>query len=173
MENANIEVGLIFKDIPQDSSVEIVNRISKLYRENNCDSIVAMGGGSIIDTAKGGVNMLVSTNASDLKEHMGLEILGGKLKPFIVVPSTSGTGSEATLVSVIADTNRNVKMEFISYSILPDVAVLDPRMTETLPPKLTASTGIDALTHSIEAFSCLQKKSFKQSLCPNLDRINF
>ena len=156
MENANIEVGLIFKDIPQDSSVEIVNRISKLYRENSCDSIVAMGGGSVIDTAKG-VNMLVSTNASDLKEHMGLEILGGKLKPFIVVPSTSGTGSEATLVSVIADTSRNVKMEFISYSILPDVAVLDSRMTETLPPKLTASTGIDALTHNVEAFSGLQK----------------
>ncbi|MCF6466214.1 iron-containing alcohol dehydrogenase [Clostridium sp. Cult2] len=156
MENANIEIGLIFKDIPQDSSVEMVNRISQLYKDNNCDSIVAMGGGSVIDTAKG-VNMLVSTNATDLKEYMGLEILGGKLKPFIVVPSTSGTGSEATLVSVIADTTRKVKMEFISYSILPDVAVLDPRMTVTLPPKLTASTGMDALTHSIEAFSGFQK----------------
>ncbi len=156
MENANIEVGLIFKDIPQDSSVEMVNSISKLYKENNCDSIVAMGGGTVIDTAKG-VNMLVSTNASDLKEYMGLEILGGKLNPFIVVPSTSGTGSEATLVSVIADTSRKVKMEYISYSILPDVAVLDPRMTETLPPKLTASTGMDALTHSIEAFSGFQQ----------------
>ncbi|CCQ92986.1 putative alcohol dehydrogenase [[Clostridium] ultunense Esp] len=156
MENANIEVGLIFKDIPQDSSIEIVNSISQLYKENNCDSIVAIGGGSVIDTAKG-VNMLVSTNATDLKEYMGLEILGGKLNPFIAVPSTSGTGSEATLVSVIADTSRKVKMEFISYSILPDVAVLDPRMTATLPSKLTASTGIDALTHSIEAFSGFQK----------------
>lgn len=156
MERSNIEIGPIVKDIPQDSSVEIVNEISEIYREEACDSIIAIGGGTVIDTAKG-VNMLVSTEASDLKEHMGLEILGGKLKPFIVVPSTSGTGSETTLVSVIADTSRNVKMEFISYSILPDVAVLDPRMTITLPAKLTASTGIDALTHSIEAFTGLQK----------------
>ncbi len=156
MENSNIEIGSIFMDIPQDSSVEIVNEISKLYREKNCDSIIAMGGGSVIDTAKG-VNILVSTDTHDLKEHMGLEILKGKLKPLIVIPSTSGTGSEATLVSVIADTSRDVKMEFISYNILPDVAVLDPRMTISLPAKLTASTGIDALTHSIEAFSGLQK----------------
>lgn len=156
MEKANIEIGTIFMDIPQDSSVEIVNQISKLYREKSCDSIIAIGGGSVIDTAKG-VNILVSTDASDLREHMGLEILGGKLKPLIVIPSTSGTGSEATLVSVIADTKRNVKMEFISYSILPDVAILDPRMTLSLPAKLTASTGIDALTHSIEAVTGLQK----------------
>ena len=156
MEKSNIEIGSIFMDIPQDSSVEIVNEISKLYREKNCDSIIAMGGGSVIDTAKG-VNILVSTDTHDLKEHMGLEILKGKLKPLIVIPSTSGTGSEATLVSVIADTSRDVKMEFISYNILPDVAVLDPRMTISLPAKLTASTGIDALTHSIEAFSGLQK----------------
>ena len=156
MERANMKIGPIVKDIPQDSSVEIVSNISEIYRENNCDSIVAVGGGTVIDTAKG-VNMLVSTGTTDLKEHMGLEILGGRLNPLIVVPSTSGTGSETTLVSVIADTSRNVKMEFISYSILPDVAVLDPRMTTSLPAKLTASTGIDALTHSIEAFSGLQK----------------
>lgn len=71
----------------------------------------------MIDTAKG-VNILVSTETDDLKEHMGLEIVGGKLRPFIVIPSTSGTGSEATLVSVIADTSRNIKLEFISYSLL-------------------------------------------------------
>ena len=99
MEKSNIEVGPVFKDIPQDSSVEIVNKISKLYREEGCDSIIAIGGGSVIDTAKG-VNMLVSTDASDLKEHVGLEIVEGELKPFIVVPSTSGTGSEATLVAL-------------------------------------------------------------------------
>lgn len=159
LEKANIEVGSIFKDIPQDSSVDIVNEISELYREKDCDSIVAIGGGSVIDTAKG-VNILVSTGTYDLKEHMGLEIVGGKLKPFIVIPSTSGTGSEATLVSVISDPSRNVKLEFISYSLLPDVAILDVRMTTTLPPKLTASTGIDALTHSIEAITGFQKNPF-------------
>lgn len=71
----------------------------------------------MIDTAKG-VNILVSTETDDLKEHMGLEIVGRKLRSFIVIPSTSGTGSETTLVSVIADTSRNIKLEFISYSLL-------------------------------------------------------
>lgn len=156
MEKSNIEIGYIFMDIPQDSSVEVVNEISRLYKDKKCNGIIAMGGGSVIDTAKG-VNILVSTDTNDLKEHMGLEILNGKLKPLIVIPSTSGTGSEATLVSVIADTSRDVKMEFISYNILPDVAILDARMTLSLPAKLTASTGIDALTHSIEAVTGLQK----------------
>lgn len=94
LENARIQIGTIFKDIPQDSSIEIVNQIGRLYKKNNCDSIIAIGGGSIIDTAKG-VNILVSTDTDDLKEHMGLEIIRGKLKPLIVIPSTSGTGSEA------------------------------------------------------------------------------
>ena len=156
MEKSNIEIGYIFMDIPQDSSVEVVNEISRLYKDKKCNGIIAMGGGSVIDTAKG-VNILVSTDTNDLKEHMGLEILNGKLKPLIVIPSTSGTGSEATLVSVIADTSRDVKMEFISYNILPDVAILDARMTLSLPAKLTSSTGIDALTHSIEAVTGLQK----------------
>lgn len=156
LESANIEIGLLYKDIPQDSSVEVVNKISNLYRENKCDSIVAVGGGSVIDTAKG-VNILVSTNSKDLNNHMGLEIVKGDLKPLIVIPSTAGTGSEATLVSVISDPSRNLKLEFISYSLLPDVAILDYRMTETLPPKLTASTGIDALTHSIEAITRFQR----------------
>lgn len=156
LESSNIEIGSIYKDIPQDSSIDIVNEISEVYRKNNCDIIIAMGGGSIIDTAKG-VNILVSTDTYDLNEHMGLEIIKGTLKPFIAIPTTSGTGSEATLVSVISDPSRNVKLEFISYSILPDVAILDARTTMTLPPRLTASTGIDALTHSIEAVSGLQK----------------
>ncbi|MGF7059629.1 iron-containing alcohol dehydrogenase [Brassicibacter mesophilus] len=153
---SNISIGPIFKDIPQDSSVEIVNTIAELYRQEKCDSIIAIGGGSVIDTAKG-VNIVVSKGTDDLMNYMGLEIINGKLKPFIVIPSTAGTGSEATLVAVIANPNKNVKMEFISYNMLADVAVLDPRMTLSLPPRITASTGMDALSHSIEAYTCLQK----------------
>lgn len=89
---------------------------------------------------------------------MGNEILNyGKHIPFIGVPTTSGTGSEVTLVAVIEDKIKNLKMEFISYFLLPDVAVLDPEMTMTLPKKATASTGIDALCHAIEAYTCIQK----------------
>lgn len=162
LKQYNIEIGSVFQDIPQDSSIAIVNEIAQVYRDKQCDSILAVGGGSVIDTAKG-VNMLVSTNTNDLKDHMGLEILTGKLKPLIVVPSTSGTGSEATLVSVISDISRNVKMEFISYNMLPDVAILDIRMTQSLPAKLTASTGIDALTHSIEAITGVQKNPLSRT----------
>ncbi|TAH63043.1 MAG: iron-containing alcohol dehydrogenase, partial [Gottschalkiaceae bacterium] len=86
-----------------------------------------------------------------------LEVIEGKLKPFIAVPSTSGTGSEATLVAVIANPEKKVKMEFISYNILPDVAVLDSRMTLSLPAKMTASTGMDALVHAIEGYTSIQK----------------
>ncbi|MGF3076484.1 iron-containing alcohol dehydrogenase [Facklamia sp. P12955] len=156
LEDANIEIAAIFKEVPQDSSLNVVHEISDVYQTHQCDSIIAIGGGSVIDTAKG-VNVLVSKKVKDLNELMGLELVGGKLNPLIVVPSTAGTGSEATLVSVIADTSRKVKLEFISYSLLPDVAVLDYRMTASLPAKITASTGIDALTHSIEALTGCQK----------------
>lgn len=152
----DIEPGPIFKDIPPDSSVEIVNEIARLYKDEGCDSIIAMGGGSVLDTAKG-VNILVSKDSEDIMEFMGLEVIEGKLNPFIAVPSTSGTGSEATLVAVISNPEKKVKMEFISYNILPDVAILDPRMTLSLPAKMTATTGMDALVHAIEAYTSVQK----------------
>ncbi|MFR4756764.1 MAG: iron-containing alcohol dehydrogenase [Evtepia gabavorous] len=79
------------------------------------------------------------------------------------MPTTAGTGSEATLVAVVANPALQVKMEFLSYHLLPDVAVLDPRMTETLPPRITASTGFDALVHAIEAATCLQRNPVSDS----------
>lgn len=151
-----IQVGAYFVEIPPDSSIEVVNKIAGVYRENKCDSIIALGGGKVLDTAKG-LNVVISQNTDDLSEFMGSEIITKKGVPFIMVPTTAGTGSEATCVAVISDTSKNVKMEFLSYNLLPDVAVLDPRMFLSLPQKLTASTGMDALTHAIEAYTCNQK----------------
>ena len=157
LQQAGIEIAALYDDVPPDSSVQIVNVIARLYRTEQCDAVLAVGGGSVIDTAKG-VNILIQENSDDLLTLMGMENLKSKrLHPFIVVPTTSGTGSEATLVAVIANPDKNIKMEFISYYLLPDVAVLDPRMTESLPPRLTASTGMDTLCHAIEASTSIQK----------------
>ena len=151
------KIGRIFTDVPRDSSVETVNEAAAQYRAYGCDGIVAVGGGSVLDTAKG-VRLLISQTCEDLLELMGCECLpAGKRVPFVAIPTTAGTGSEATAVAVIRNTEKNIKMEYISQQLMPDVAVLDARMTMTLPPRVTASTGMDTLCHAIEAYSCLQK----------------
>lgn len=146
-----------FTNIPPDSSVAVVNEIARFFTEQGCDSILAVGGGSVIDTAKG-VRMVIAQGAADLEALMGCEVLtAGRHIPFIAVPTTAGTGSECTPVAVISNPDKQVKQEYISAHLLPDAAILDVRMTLTLPPKVTASTGIDALCHAIEAYTCLQK----------------
>lgn len=152
-----LEIGGVYTDIPTDSSIDVINEVIKEYKKLNCDGLIAIGGGSVIDTAKG-VRMTLSQEKEDIMDLAGCELINyGKHIPFVVIPTTSGTGSEATLVAVILNKIKNIKMEFISYFLLPDVSVLDTRMTLTLPPKITASTGMDALCHAIESYTCLQK----------------
>lgn len=147
----------VFTDIPVDSSLAVVNRIAGVYREHGCDSIVAVGGGSVIDTAKG-VRLVLSQDKDDILALSGVENLNrGRHIPFVVVPTTAGTGSECTGVAVIRNDEQGVKMEFLSPFVEPDVAVLDVRMTLRLPARATAGTGMDALVHAIEACTCLQR----------------
>lgn len=155
-KSSALESVSIFSDVPPDSSNRVVNTIAEDFRENRCDSIIAVGGGSPIDTAKG-VNILVSHEANDLMAFEGVDRLENPLMPLTVVPTTAGTGSEATLVAVIYNEEQKVKMEFTSNYLVPDLAVLDPRMTLTMPPRVTAATGMDALSHAVEAYTCLQK----------------
>ena len=147
---------IVFDNVPPDSDLNVVKQIAKIYTENNRDIIVAVGGGSVIDTAKG-VNILVSLQIEDLKEVMSANVIREPLRPLIVIPTTAGTGSEATCVAVIKDRERDIKMLFVSQHLIPNVAILDVKMTATLPPFLTAATAMDALTHSIEAYISLQK----------------
>ncbi len=152
-----LKIKNIYTDIPTDSSTQTINDIVAYYKANKCDGIIALGGGSVIDTAKG-VRMALSQKQTDIMKLMGNEIIKKGIHiPFIVVPTTCGTGSECTAVAVIKNHKTHLKMEFISSELLPDVAVVDVRMTLTLPPKLTASTSLDALTHAIEAYTSLQK----------------
>lgn len=156
MEAEGVTPAACFTDIPVDSSLAVVNKIAAFYREQDCDSIVAIGGGSVIDTAKG-VRLVLSQDTDDIFSIIGLEnVTNGRHIPFVVVPTTAGTGSECTGVAVIKNDENGVKMEFLSPFVEPDVAVIDPRMTEGLPPKATASTGMDALCHAVEACTCLQ-----------------
>ena len=166
-----------FTDIPVDSSLKVVNDIAALYRSCGCDALVAVGGGSVIDTAKG-VRLVLSQNADDILAIGGVEnLVRGEYIPFIVVPTTSGTGSECTGVAVIRNDANGVKMEFLSPFVQPDAAVIDPRMTAGLPPKATASTGFDAMVHAIEACTCLQANPMSTAygttaiklICENLE----
>lgn len=156
MESEGLSPAATFTDIPVDSSLAVVNKIAAFYREQGCDSIVAVGGGSVIDTAKG-VRLVLSQNKEDILSLSGLDnLVRGRHVPFIVVPTTAGTGSECTGVAVIRNDENGVKMEFLSPYVEPDAAVIDPRMTAGLPPKATATTGMDALVHAMEACTCQQ-----------------
>ncbi|MFH2090748.1 MAG: iron-containing alcohol dehydrogenase [Pseudomonadota bacterium] len=142
--------------VPPDSDLNVVNRLARVYNETNCDAIIAVGGGSVLDTAKG-INILVSEKADDLMQFTGAGALKRKLKPLIAVPTTAGTGSEVTMVAVIADHEKNRKMAFASVFLLPDIAIIDSRMTLTLPARITAATAMDAMAHSVEACVMLSK----------------
>jgi len=155
-KGSKLTVGAIYDETPPDSDYKVVNSVASIYRNKNCDSIIAVGGGSVLDTAKG-VNILVSLGGDNVLAYSGAGAVKQRLKPLVAVPTTAGTGSEMTLVAVIADHDRHIKMTFVSYFLLPDIAVLDPRMTKTLPASITAFTGMDAMTHAIEAYFCLGK----------------
>lgn len=156
LKDTEAEVAAVYDDVPVDSSVAVVNDVARVYRETGADAIVAVGGGSVLDTAKG-ATIVLTHGAEDLMEYRGAEsLMGRRAIAFIAIPTTAGTGSEVTSAAVIKDTERHVKMGFTSLSLLPDVAILDPRMTVGLPLRLTASTAMDALTHAVESYSCVQ-----------------
>ncbi len=167
LDAASIVIPIIYTDVPSDSDVDTVNTIAHEYTKHNCDSIIAIGGGSVLDTAKG-VNIIVSTTDMerkyDIREFSGAGTIPHRLLPYIAIPTTAGTGSEVTIVAVIKDHAAKRKLLFTSYFLQPDIAILDPEMTLTLPPFLTAATGMDALTHAIEAYTCLGKNPISDGM---------
>jgi len=149
--NTAIDIVATFDQVPPNSTIKTVENCAALGREHGCDLIVGLGGGSVLDTAK--VANLLLVRGGRVQEHMGAYLLGQtRLLPLLLIPTTAGTGSEVTKVAVIADPDHDVKLPFAENQFLPDLAILDPELTRTMPPKLTAMTGMDALTHAIEAY---------------------
>jgi alcohol dehydrogenase class IV len=146
----------VFSDVEADSGLHIVNHGAKVGKELGADCLVSVGGGSAIDTAKG-ISILLKEGGK-LQDYAGFQVLTRPQTPHIVIPTTAGTGSEVTYIAVIKDHEAGRKLLFGDYHILPNVAILDPKMIEGLPPKLTAATGMDAMSHAIEAMHSLQRE---------------
>jgi alcohol dehydrogenase class IV len=123
---------------------------ARLYREKGCDLIIAIGGGSPIDCAKG-IGIVVS-NGGSILDYEGVDKINVPIPPLICIPTTAGTGADISQFAIILDTTRNVKIAIISKSIVPDVSLIDPLCTTTMNADLTSTTGMDALTHAFEAY---------------------
>lgn len=149
LSNCRID-SVLFNDITGEPTVEMIEAGVKRYKETGCDFIIGIGGGSPLDSAKAIAAMTVLEGR--ISDYVGKET-EGEFPPIVLIPTTSGTGSEATKYAVITDTARNVKMLLRGESLLPELSIIDARLTLTMPPLVTASTGMDALTHAIEAYT--------------------
>jgi len=143
----------LFPNTPQNPTEEAVESAVKIYQANGCDGVIAVGGGSSIDLAKGVA--LLATHEGPLEQYAvilgGLNKITSKVAPVIAIPTTAGTGSEVGRGALIS-LNDGRKLGFISPHLIPKIALCDPLLTISLPPRLTAATGMDALTHCIETF---------------------
>ncbi len=164
LHEAGIETRL-FEGVEPDPSVETVMKGAAAMREFEPDWIVAIGGGSPIDAAKAmwAFYEYPDTKFEDLITPFAIPTLRQKAK-FLAIPSTSGTATEVTAFSVITDYQKGIKYPLADFNITPDVAIVDPDLAETMPPKLTAHTGMDALTHAIEAYVSTLNSPFTDPL---------
>lgn len=165
LKEAGIETKLI-EGVEPDPSVETVMKGAEVMREFQPDWIVSIGGGSPIDAAKA---MWLFYEHPELtfeeaaKDVLGLPELRNKAK-FIAIPSTSGTASEVTAFSVITDYKKQIKYPLADFNLTPDIAIVDSELAEKMPAKLTAHTGMDALTHAIEAYVATESTTFTDPL---------
>jgi alcohol dehydrogenase len=130
--------------------MDVVDKGAERALSAGADVIVSLGGGSVIDTAKG--MCIVMKEGGSLRNFQGMQMLTRQQTPHIVIPTTAGTGSEVTSGAVVMDKDQGQKIIIFEYFNTPRVAILDPQMTEKLPPNLTASTGMDAMTHAVESY---------------------
>ncbi|MDK2801311.1 MAG: alcohol dehydrogenase, partial [Clostridiales bacterium] len=152
----------VFDEVESDPSTFIIERVYEDAKKKEAHIIIALGGGSSIDTSKG-VSLLMGNNGK-LQDFAGVNKVKNKGIPLIAIPTTAGTGSEVTNFAVLSDLEANTKFTITSSLISPDVAILDPELTLTLPAKITAATGLDALTHAIEAYTSVIREPISDAL---------
>ncbi len=141
---------VIYDGVQPNPTVKNVEEGIDIYKNEKCDVIIAVGGGSAIDCAKG-VGIII-TNGGSIKDYEGLDMSEKPMPPFIAINTTAGTASEMTRFTIITDTDRHVKMAIVDWHVTPNVSINDPELMLSMPVFLTAATGMDALTHAIEAY---------------------
>ena len=149
LTNQGIEYS-IYSDICGEPTDTMIEKGLQIYKDENCDFLVALGGGSPIDSMKAIGSLVV--NGGSISDYMG-KVIDVKMPPMAAIPTTAGTGSEATQFTIITDTKKDIKMLLKGKVLMPDLAIIDPQFTMTAPPKITAATGLDALCHCVEAYT--------------------
>jgi choline dehydrogenase len=159
----SLENAFVFDGVRANPDVELVGEASALYREEGCDGLVALGGGSSMDTAKG-VGVEVVHGGSILDYEYGKTPITRRIPPLVSLPTTAGTGSEVTLWAVITDHGRGIKFNVGGTPLIGShVALVDPMLTLGLPPAITAASGMDALSHGIECYTCDYHQPFNDA----------
>lgn len=160
LRDGGLEVAGVFDQVPQDSGTDVVESCAGAAAEVGADSLVAVGGGSVMDTAKvanaiyvHGGTVLDYEGIYTLPREEGIEGAPLPLKPLACIPTTAGTGSEVSFGAVIRDPEQNAKLSLGDFPFFPRLAILDPESTRTLPPAIAAATGMDAVTHAIEGYT--------------------
>lgn len=140
----------VFNDITGEPTDVMIEEGVKIYKQSKCDFCIAIGGGSPLDSAKAIAAMTVLEGS--ISDYMGVT-MEGDFPPLVLIPTTAGTGSEATKFTIITDTKKDIKMLLKGEALLPDVAIIDAKLSMTAPKGVTAATGMDALTHVVEAYT--------------------
>ena len=149
LKNQGVDYAIYSEIVGEPTDVMIENGL-KAYKEEGCDFLVALGGGSPIDSMKAIGSLVV--NGGNISDYMG-KIIDVEMPPLVAIPTTAGTGSEATQFTIITDTKKDIKMLLKGKVLMPSIAIIDPQFTMTAPPKITAATGLDALCHAVEAYT--------------------
>lgn len=149
LEEAGVGSTVFGKAEPNPKDTNVVEGVA-FYQEHGCDCIVSLGGGSSHDCAKG--IGLVATNGGKISDYEGVDQAHEALPPLVAVNTTAGTASEITRFCIITDTTRKIKMCIVDWRVTPSIAINDPELMVGMPPALTAATGMDALTHAVEAY---------------------